>query len=124
MLTSKRPVFLQILKIHLPITGWVSIAHRITGLLLFVLLPLPLYLLQLSLESQEGYMRTRELLTESPLRLLVLLMLWWFAHHLLAGIRFLFIDLDRGVDIATARRTAALLLVADILLLLGGVWLL
>lgn len=119
----KRPIFLHLLKIHLPVTGWVSIVHRITGVLLFLLLPVPLYLLQRSLESPEGFQQVQVWLGLWPVRLLLLLMLWWFAHHLFAGIRFLLIDLDRGVRITTARRSALLLFALDFALLLGGVWL-
>ncbi|MEJ2406357.1 MAG: succinate dehydrogenase, cytochrome b556 subunit [Candidatus Thiodiazotropha sp.] len=124
MPASQRPVFLHLLKIRLPLTGWVSIVHRITGVLLFLLLPLPLYLLQLSLESEEGFSQVLSWMAAWPLRLLMLLFLWWFVHHLLAGTRCLFIDMDRGVGLVAARRSAAILLTADLVLLLGGLLLL
>lgn len=97
----------------------VSITHRITGLLLFLLLPVALYALERSLESREGFNQVRAWGDSLPLRLLVLLALWWFLHHTLAGLRFLFIDIDRGVTLPTARRSAWLVTLASLLLLLG-----
>jgi len=117
-----RPVFLHLLQIRLPLTGWISIAHRLTGALLFLLLPLPLYLWQLSLQGEAGFAQALAWLGQWPLRLLLLLLLWWFAHHLFAGIRFLLLDLELGVGLAAARRSARWVLYADALVLLGGLW--
>jgi len=122
MQTDDRPVFLHLLRIHLPVTGWISILHRISGVLLFLLLPLPLYLWQRSLESDAAYAQVLEWLGSGPLRLLLLLLLWGFAHHLFAGIRHLLLDLDRGVDLARARASARLVLAADALVLLLLLW--
>lgn len=120
MQSSNRPIFLNLLKIRLPLTGWVSIFHRLTGVLLFLVLPVPLYLWQLSVESEAGYQQVQAWLGMLPLRLLLLLLSWWFFHHFVSGIRFLFIDVDKGVSIATARHTATGILLADIVFLLGG----
>lgn len=122
MQNSKRPVFLNLLQIHLPLMGWVSIAHRLTGVLLFLLLPLPLWLWQHSLGSAADFAQVEEWLQALPVRLLLLLMLWWFLHHLFAGIRFLLLDMDVGASIKVARSSAVALLLLDGLLLLGGGW--
>ena len=122
MQSVNRPVFLHLLQIRLPLSGWISILHRITGALLFLLLPLPLYLLQLSLQSEAGYRQVSDWLMQWPLRLMLLLLLWWFAHHLFAGLRFLLIDLDRGVALAQAQRTARVVVAADLLTLLLLGW--
>lgn len=119
---SNRPVFLNLLQIHLPLMGWVSIAHRLTGVLLFLLLPLPLWLWQRSLSSAADFERVGHWLQATPLRLLLLLMLWWFLHHLFAGIRFLLLDMEVGSSLKVARGTAVALLLFDGLLLIGGVW--
>lgn len=124
MRNTHRPVFLQLFKIHLPLTGWISILHRITGVLLFLLLPVPLYLWQRSLQDEAGFALVLEWLNHWPLRMLTLLLLWWFAHHLFAGIRFLLLDLDVGVGLRAARRSARWVLLADCAFLLGGLWLL
>lgn len=122
MQTRDRPVFLHLLRIHLPVTGWISILHRLTGVLLFLLLPLPLYLWQRSLESEAGYVQVLDWLGSWPLRMLFLLLLWWFAHHLFAGIRYLLLDLDRGVELARARVSARLVLFADALVIVLLLW--
>jgi len=125
MQTSNRPVFLHLMQIRLPLTGWVSILHRLTGVLLFLFLPLPLYLWQLSLESPQGYLRVQDWLGEWPLKLVLLVVLWWLFHHFISGIRFLFVDIEWGVTLKTARRSAMVVLVADVLFLLAaGGWLL
>jgi succinate dehydrogenase / fumarate reductase cytochrome b subunit len=118
MQTNKRPVFLTLHQIHLPLAGLVSIAHRITGVLLFLILPLVIYLLDHSLESAEGFVEVMQWLQGWPWRLLFAVMVWWFAHHLFAGLRFILIDLDIGVNPAPARHGARLVLLCGAVVLL------
>lgn len=124
MLQRKRPVFLQLHHIHLPLTGLLSISHRITGALLFLSLPLWLYLLQHSLASAQGHAEVLSWLTQPALRLLWVLGIWWFLHHLLAGVRLLLLDVDIGVTLPQARASAQLLLwISPVLLFCLLVWL-
>ncbi len=122
MPNPKRPVFLNLLQIRLPLMGWVSIAHRLTGVMLFLLLPLPLWLWQQSLNSVADFAQVGHWLEAWPLRLLLLLMLWWFLHHLFAGIRFLLLDMEIGASLKVARGSAIGLLLLDALLLVAGGW--
>ena len=88
-MTDKRPVYLNLLKIKLPLTGMVSFGHRITGVILFLSLPFAVYLLDLSIESQQSFAEAQQLL-DQPLMLFVqILLIWSLAHHFFAGIRFL-----------------------------------
>ena len=121
---KKRPVYLDLVRIRLPVPGFVSILHRISGLLLFVLAFWLLALLDKSLASAEGYAQIRETLGH-PLAKLVLFGLGWaFLHHFCAGIRYLLIDMHIGVDLASARATSWVVLVVSIVLALTfGVWL-
>ena len=121
---KKRPVYLDLVRIRLPLPGFVSILHRISGLLLFVLAFWLLALLDRSLASAEGYAQIRETLGH-PLAKLVLFGLGWaFLHHFCAGIRYLLIDMHIGVDLASARATSWVVLVVSIVLALTfGVWL-
>lgn len=119
MQTTKRPVFLSLHQTHLPLTGFVSIAHRLTGVLLFLLLPLLLYLLQHSLASEAAFDEVRQWLHSWPWRLLLLLLIWWFAHHLFAGLRFLLMDFDIGVQLPQARLGATLVLLAAAVVVLA-----
>lgn len=119
---KKRPVFLNLFKIHLPVTAVVSLAHRLTGIVLFLLIPVLIYMLDLSLDGPDGFNRVRQL-AESPLWHSVMILFGWFlAHHFYAGIRYLLIDIDIGVEAAASRRGAWLVLVASIVtvLILGA----
>lgn len=117
-----RPKYLSLtallFEIRLPLPGWVSILHRVSGLLLFF--PFAawlLYLLDASLASQEGFDRVRGHYLQLPLvKLALLAFIWAFCHHLCAGIRFLFLDMDKGMDLKTARLTAMLVMVVSLAL--------
>lgn len=119
-LQSTRPVFLNLLKIKLPLMGLVSIAHRITGVLLFLSIPVLLTLLGLSLSSAAGFAQSVTLIQTLPFKLFALLVLWAFLHHLLAGIRYLLIDLDLGVDLPQARTSAITVFISGVLLAIVG----
>ncbi len=101
---KKRPKYLALFQIRLPLPGVVSILHRISGALLFfpgVLLLL--LMLHYSLHSIETYTRLVELLSHPIARLAVIGLLWAFLHHFCAGIRFLAIDVRIGSSLAGAR---------------------
>lgn len=109
---DNRPVYLNLIKIRLPVAGMVSLAHRGTGVLLFLALPFAVYLLDLSLESEQGFEAVQQLLKQPILLLLQFLLLWSMAHHFFAGIRFLLIDAEIGVDKSQARLGAWLVFLA------------
>jgi succinate dehydrogenase / fumarate reductase cytochrome b subunit len=115
-----RPKYLSLsallFEIRLPLSGWVSILHRISGLLLFLAVVWLLFLLDHSLASEAGFEATRRYLGLWPVKLALLVLVWAYCHHFCAGIRFLFLDLDRGVDLATARRTSVVVLVGSLAL--------
>ena len=103
---ARRPVFLDLTRIHLPVTAVISIVHRITGVLFFLFIPLLVYVFELSLSSQQGYETVSGILDRWLVRLVVVVMLWGFAHHFLAGIRYLLIDIDIGVGRESSRAGA------------------
>ncbi|MBS0321076.1 MAG: succinate dehydrogenase, cytochrome b556 subunit [Proteobacteria bacterium] len=107
-----RPVYLDLTSIRQPLPAVVSILHRISGALLFAFgIPLLLCTVATSVASAEAYARFKGLIG-SPLAKLVLLVLAWaYLHHLFAGIRHLFADAHVGVDLPSARRSAAIALV-------------
>jgi succinate dehydrogenase / fumarate reductase cytochrome b subunit len=94
----------------------VSILHRISGLLLFLAVVWLLFMLDRSLASEEGFEAMRRYVALAPVKLSLLVLIWAYCHHLCAGIRFLFLDLDKGVDQATARLTSALVIAASLAL--------
>ncbi len=117
---NNRPRFLNLWQIRLPVTGVVSILHRLSGIFLLLLFPFLLYLLQLSLRSAEGFAQARAIIDSGPAYVVGLLLLWLFAHHLFAGLRVLLIDMEWGSELPVARRTAILVLVAALLVFITG----
>lgn len=124
-MVRKRPKHLNLFKIRLPITGVASINHRLSGVILFVSIPLSLYFLQLSLQSTEGFRQVKEYLTASWVLIPGMILLWSFLHHLFAGFRFLFIDMNMGSSLPVARKTAWLVIIAAITVtvIVTGWWL-
>ena len=122
MMNKPRPKHLALHLIKLPLPGFVSILHRISGLLLFLALPLLLLMLQYSLRSIETYTQLMAVLAHPLAKLLLLGLLWAFLHHFCAGLRYLAIDLDYGVKLAQARNSSKAVLAVSLLLtaLLGA----
>src|SRR5262245_9184133 len=117
-----RPKYLNlpalIFEIRLPVPGWVSILHRISGALLFFpFAAAALYLLDLSLRSEAGFQHVKtEYLGLTVVKLAMLVFVWAYCHHFCAGIRYLFLDLDKGVDLKTARLTSWIVIAAGLAL--------
>lgn len=106
MLNSKRPVYLNLFRLRFPITAVMSMGHRISGVLLFLALPLLLYALQQSLAGPDAYGELLATLHRPVWQLVMLAPIWAFSHHLLAGIRFLLADLDVAMSRSAARFVA------------------
>jgi succinate dehydrogenase / fumarate reductase cytochrome b subunit len=113
-----RPKYLNLLEIRLPVPGFVSIVHRVTGAVLFLLIPFLLYLLQLSLTSQQSFAAFKALLAQPLVKLVVIGLVWAYLHHLCAGVRHLALDLHMGTELATARATSWAVLAVSIALAL------
>lgn len=123
-MNNRRPVYLNLFKIRLPLPGVVSIIHRISGALLFLLLPLLLYVLQLSLSSEQGFATVQQWLRLPLVKLLLIGVIWGYLHHFCMGLRYLALDLDLGVGLPQARFSARLVLAVSIsATALIGVWL-
>ena len=103
---DNRPVYLNLFKIRLPVAGMVSLAHRASGMLMFLAIPFMVYLLDLSVRSAESFEQALSLLQQPYIMAAGLLIVWALAHHLFAGIRFLLIDADIGIDKKPANMTA------------------
>ena len=123
---DNRPKYLNLLKIRLPITGIASINHRLSGLILFLSIPVSLYLFQLSLSNEAGYTEMLTHLSSSWIKLALALLTWSFVHHFLAGFRFLLIDQNIGVSLSAARKSAWFVVFAAVIitLIISGVWIL
>ena len=124
MMIKKRPKHLALHKIKLPLPGLVSILHRVSGIFLFLSLPLLLWMLYASLRSIETYTRLVEILLHPLSKLVLLGLIWAYLHHFCAGIRYLALDLHLGSSLAQARASSWWVLGVSLLLtVLTGVWL-
>ena len=113
---KRRPLWFNLSPLNLPVPGLVSIFHRVSGVALFLGLAGFLYLLELSLASESGYARAGELLGHPIAKLLVIASIWALLHHMCAGIRHLFLDVDVGVSLHAARRSAFAVFVVSLAL--------
>ena len=111
---TARPVNLNLFKIHQPITAIVSGLHRLTGVALVLNIPTLIYLFSLSLRDAQGFARVAALLQSPLAKPLLLLAAWFLVHHLLAGMRFLLLDLELGIAKGSARRSAWLVIALEI----------
>jgi succinate dehydrogenase / fumarate reductase cytochrome b subunit len=107
------------MQIRQPMPAIISIMHRISGAVLFLLIPLLLWLFQASLESPATFAEFRAVAAHPLMKLALLGLLWGYLHHLLAGLRHLFLDLDVGTDLEIARLTSMIVLAAGIVLTLA-----
>jgi succinate dehydrogenase / fumarate reductase cytochrome b subunit len=113
---KKRPVHLNLMQIRLPLPGFVSILHRISGALLFAAAVWLLFLLDRSLASRESFETVKAYVSYPIVKLALLVLIWAFAHHFCAGIRYLLLDLHKGIELPQARMSSVIVLVASLLL--------
>ena len=120
---KQRPVYLDLPRIRLPLPGIVSILHRVSGALLFVAgIPLLLSGVAASLASPEAYADLKAAFAHPVAKLALLGFVWACLHHFCAGIRYLLLDLHRGIDLEPARRSSVVVLgVSVALTLIAGV---
>ena len=123
-----RPKYLSLsallFEIRLPSTAWVSGLHRISGALLFF--PFAawlLYLLDTSLASEQGFARVHDqYLTHPVAKLALIVFVWSYAHHFCAGIRFLLLDLNKGIEKESAKTWAYVVFAASTLITIYFGW--
>ena len=122
---KKRPIYLNLFKIRLPVGGILSILHRATGAFLVLLLPFALYLLDRSLQDPTAFAEISMRFTRLNGRIAILIMVWAFAQHFMSGVRHLLLDIGIGDSKATARLNAWLAFAASgfVVILTGvGLW--
>ncbi len=116
VLRATRPVYRnlsvgQILRYRMPPPAVVSILHRISGVLLFLIgIPFILYLFQNSLRSELSFEVYRAAASSVLGKLVLLVLVWSFIHHLLAGIRFLSLDMHIAIEREQGAMTARVVL--------------
>ena len=105
-----RPKNLNLFTIRLPINAVVSILHRVSGVGLFLCLPLILLALQALMGSQESYTALTRWLNTWFVKLLLIGLGWAFFHHFFAGIRHLLQDIHWMTSLNNARLSSRILL--------------
>jgi len=116
-----RPKYLNLrallFEIRLPLPGWISILHRVSGaLLVFPFAAWLLYMLDRSLASEQTFQAVKSYLDLRLVKAGGLLFIWAYCHHLCAGVRFLLLDLNRGIELVPARRSSVAVLVVSLAL--------
>jgi succinate dehydrogenase / fumarate reductase cytochrome b subunit len=110
-LAKKRPEFRNINALRdlptyrLPPAGWVSILHRVSGLLMFLLLPLIIWLFDNSITSEISFAKFSAAFNVGLgfvpgwfMKLVALALIWGYLHHLIAGLRHLYMDVCHAVS--------------------------
>jgi len=120
---KQRPVYLSLTEFRFPVTAIASIAHRITGMALFVGIAYLLWLLDLALDSQAGFAEAGSALQAPFAKLVLWGVLVMLLYHLLAGIKHLLLDFHIGDSFEAASVSAYLVFVLTVVLAaLTGVW--
>ena len=114
-----RPKYLSLrallFEIRLPLPGWISILHRISGaLLVFPFAAWLLFMLDASLLSEASFEKSKAYLALPLVKTGMLLFIWSFCHHFCAGIRFLLLDLNRGIQLRQTRRSSLIVLIVSL----------
>lgn len=123
-MANRRPRYLNLFRIKLPLPGVVSFLHRVSGALLFVAIPPILAIFQLTLDSAETFEKVKQGFGTPLVKLVLIVLLWGYSHHFFAGLRFLAMDMGFGMELGKTRRNSWLVLAFSLTLtaMIGG-WL-
>ena len=110
-------------KYRLPLAGVVSILHRVSGLLMFGLLPLIVWFFDTSLSSEISFERFAGAFVSGIgwvpgwlVKLVALALIWSYLHHFIAGVRHLWMDMTHSVTKEQGRSSAVVTLAASVVL--------
>ena len=123
-MTRQRPGTMRLIdavKYRLPLAGVVSILHRVSGLLMFALLPFIIWLFDNSLSSEISYDTFTSAFVAGIgfvpawfVKLVVLALIWAFLHHAIAGVRHVWMDMTHSVSMEQGRSSAIVTLVSSL----------
>lgn len=117
-LKKKRPKNLDLKTIRLPLPGILSILHRVSGATLFLLLPVLLWLFESSIATPDTFAVARDFVAHPLVKFILLGLIWFYMHHFCAGIRYLLLDLHKGIDLESARLSSKIVFAVSIVLTL------
>lgn len=118
---TKRPVNLDIGSIKLPITSYVSILHRVSGVVLFFSVAVLLCVFDASLESEQSFQSLKDCFSSPVVQLIIWACLAALAYHFVAGIRHLIMDFGVGEDSYESGRNSAWAVVAIAIILIASI---
>jgi len=114
------------LQYRLPLAGLVSILHRASGALMFILLPFIIWMFDTSVTSEISYSQFTSAFMAGVgfipawfVKLVALALIWAYLHHFIAGLRHLWMDATHSVSKEFGRRSAVLTLAASVVLTLA-----
>ncbi|WP_342128361.1 succinate dehydrogenase, cytochrome b556 subunit [Hydrogenophaga sp. OTU3427] len=134
-LTKKRPEFRNINALsdlptyRLPAAGWVSILHRVSGVVMFLLMPFIIWMFDTSLSSEFSYAEFTSAFEAGIgfvpgwfIKLVALALIWAYLHHFIAGVRHLYMDMTHAVtkEFGKSSATVTLVLSIGLTLVLGA----
>lgn len=108
---NNRPIQLDLLRLRFPVTAIVSILHRVTGLVLFLVLPFVFYYLSCALGSPVQFEQVSATFSHWPGNILLWCAVMAAVYHVLAGLRHIVMDCGYGESRLVARLTSWSLLV-------------
>jgi succinate dehydrogenase / fumarate reductase cytochrome b subunit len=113
------------LQYRLPLAGLVSILHRVSGIIMFLLLPFIIWMFDTSLSSEISFGSFTSAFGHGVgfvpgwfFKLIALALIWSYLHHLIAGVRHLWMDATHAVGLEFGRQSAVFTLVVSVLLTL------
>ena len=123
-LAKKRPEFRNINALvdlptyRLPAAGFVSILHRISGFVMFLLLPFLVWMFDTSVSSEISFAKFKAAFNIGVgfipgvlVQLVALVLIWAYLHHLIAGVRHLYMDARHAVSKEFGKSSAIVTLV-------------
>jgi len=116
----KRPQFRNINALtdlpsyRLPAAGWVSILHRASGALMFVLMPFIIWMFDTSVSSEFSFAKFKSAFNQGVgwapgwfFKLVALALIWAYLHHFVAGLRHLWMDVSHAAVSKEFGKTSA-----------------
>ena len=111
---------------RLPLAGIVSILHRASWLVMFILLPFIVWMFDTSVTSEITYSQFTSVFTSGTgfvpgwfYKLVALALIWAYLHHLIAGLRHLWMDATHAVTLQFGRSSAVFTLVVSVTITLA-----
>jgi succinate dehydrogenase / fumarate reductase cytochrome b subunit len=125
-ITKQRPGTMRLidaLQYRLPVAGVVSILHRVSGAMMFLLLPFIIWMFDNSVTSLDSHTRLASVFSEGAgwvpgwfFKLIVLALVWGYLHHFIAGLRHLYMDVTHSVTKSFGQQSAMVTMVLSIAL--------